>query len=291
MTKFDFDYETRKNEIVGEEYANFQRLKEFFKEEEYNGDTSLLSPFKEHLLNTYRNSIIVSIYSLSEQLLKSSLYKLLDVRFNTEEQSLKDKYILKQMPPATYPITPNLERIQKELGVYRGKFKLYSHSITKRYEDAYKKIINARHKIAHEGKLNNNEDELEGYFLDAIKYIDYLKVNYDGIIKNESEIFNVLDNLFKLPKCLTEFKKFETYKNFDKAKDVPSKNSTKSRLVEITEIIDMIESYSESYDDFNIDYITDIYEPLKKAFDILFESNEVSYSDNYKDFCNTLSGF
>lgn len=281
MVSWQFDYEARKSKIEMEDIPNYLRLREFMPKEEARE----IQTFQNHLFETYENSIVVSIYSLSEQLLKNVIYSLLEVRFH-DDQSNKDKYILSQMPPETYPITPNRERIEKELTVYYSDFKLYSHPWLEQigYKTSYDKIIKARHSVAHE---NAHTADIANHFYSALKYVEYLKVSYDFIL-NRGNLKDI-KNLFLLANWLPEFKKFHSYDNYYNVKDkIPNNGHGHPRITFLTGLVNSIE---ENSDDLQCDYLLELYERLREGYELLLEFDEDNFSEQFADFCNSLDGF
>lgn len=85
-------------------------------------DSLFLVP--SNLIKLIESSIVVAIYSLSEQLLKSTIYKILEVDFSEDTQTYKDKFILDKISPEKHPITPDIDRIIKELKIYNNKLNM-----------------------------------------------------------------------------------------------------------------------------------------------------------------------
>ena len=156
---YSFSYEDRISEI-NNDLAQYNQLKQLSSME-----FEIVS-IPESLINTVENALVVAIYSLSEQLLKNRIYTILDVEFEEENQTHKDKYVLKQMDPDSHPVTPSLDRITAELRTFYPKFKLYTPCVVEAYVKAYKSLLDARHKYAHANRHTQDIDF--GY---ALKFI------------------------------------------------------------------------------------------------------------------------
>lgn len=283
MISFNFSYDEQKSKIESEDIPNYLNLKNFLNKEE----SEELKPFQNHLLETFENSIVVSIYTLSEQLLKKTIYSLLEISFDEKIWSHKDKFILKRMPPDSYPVTPTFQRIVDELSIYNSDFKLYSHPWieTLGYKEAYKKIIDARHKFAHE---NRHTTDISDYFHNALEYIDYLNVSYSHLLRSDSTGLEAIRSIFLLANYIAEFKKFNSYTQFSAIKNKLSKDKHISRIKHLEFLIETIE---EVEDVLECKYLNELYEQLQGAFKILKEFEEDNFQEKFEKFCEQLDGF
>lgn len=254
MSDWDFSYEDRLQDIE-QSIADYTQLKQM-------SETSSLISISPNLIKTIENSLVIAIYSLSEQLLKDKIYNILQVRFIAEEQSSKDKYILKQMPPERYPITPDLDRIRKELRVFYPEFKLYFSKINKDYKDSYVKLIKARHEYAH---ANNHTSDLD--FDAAKRFVEYLKLHYDDI-----EVGNI-NKLETLEKKIFNLCKSSGYLHFESQKQT---------------INDCFNRIKELEDSYFISYIDDVYSFLSEIVDDMNNVTEKYFQEEIEEIKDKL---
>lgn len=227
----------------------------------------------DNLKKIIENSIVVAIYSLSEQLLKDTIYKILEVDFSQNTQTYKDKFILKKMP-LNSPMTPDIDRIMTELKVYYSEFVLKVPNVVSQYEVEYKKLVDARHKYAHGNKHTQNID-----FDYAKKFVEYLRAEYEGLVQKDSVVLHI----FALKEQLDKLLKISCKKNFmnyyQKCKD-KLENCNNS-------IRDKIDN-NEIYD---IDYIDNLYAPLEYTFkklENIYNGNEYVTDDSFKEDMTNL---
>ncbi|MGT2963926.1 hypothetical protein [Streptococcus acidominimus] len=220
----------------------------------------------ENMIKTIENSLVIAIYSLSEQLLKDKIYRVLSVRFDTNEQTPKDKYILKQMPPERYSVTPTLSRIRQELRIYYPSFTLYMPKIISNYKTSYENLVNARHDYAH---ANNHTQNID--FDAAKKFVEYLKLQYDDI-----DYQNYILKIKKLYTYLKHYNNKDTFQNF--------KGHFENKSDEIEHLVVEIEELYNDDARYDLDYLNDIYEPLKEVYTILKGITEESFSDDIEEF-------
>lgn len=257
MVSWQFDYEARMIEIE-QNLQGYTQIKQL-------SENPLVS-VSEGLVKTLENALVVSVYSLSEQLLKDTVYSILDVTFEEEDQTHKDRYILKQMEPSKYPMTPTIDRIRSELRVYSSNFKLYMPEIVRDYKEAYIQLLNARHEYAH---ANNHTENID--FRNALKFIQYLKVHYqefdqrDGYIAKLKELVDIL-------KKINNKDTLQTFKTFLSG----SQNSIDQLISEIEQLSDREDKYDIEYLNDIFNQIIDIYENLSLAPD----ENSVEYADD-----------
>ena len=238
MTDWKFSYEERLEDIE-RAIVDYTWLKQSM-----GGPIS----FSDTLIKTIENSIVISIYSLSEQLLKDKIYSILQVRFNDEEQSPKDKYILNQIPPEKHPITPDLDRIKKELKIFYPEFKLYLPKIVDNYKNSYVQLVKAR-------------------------FVEYLKLQYDDIIANE------ISNIGILEKKLLDLREIENFQHLS------------SKQTEIEEIRNLVDTIDLLDDEYFIDYIKEVFDSLKEAFNIIDTASEAGFKEDISNFRNALTDF
>ena len=86
----NFSFEERMEEIDSS-IASYNSLKKL------RDDENPLVLISSNLIKLIESSIVIAIYSLSEQLLKSTIYKILEVDFSEDTQTYKDKFILDKM--------------------------------------------------------------------------------------------------------------------------------------------------------------------------------------------------
>lgn len=257
MVSWQFDYEARVIEIE-QNLQGYTQIKQW-------SENSLVS-VSEGLVKTLENALVVSVYSLSEQLLKDTVYSILDVTFEEEEQTHKDRYILKQMEPSKYPMTPTFDRIQAELRVYASHFKLYMPNIVKDYKDAYLQLLNARHEYTH---VNNHTENID--FRNALKFIQYLKVHYQEFDQRDgymAKLNELVDTLKKINKKDT----LQTFRTF--------LIGAQSR---IDQLIRDIEQLSDREDRYDIEYLNDIFNQIIDIYENLPlapDENSVDYSED-----------
>lgn len=258
MTDWKFSYEERLEDIE-RAIVDYTWLKQSM-----GGPIS----FSDTLIKTIENSIVISIYSLSEQLLKDKIYSILQVRFNDEEQSPKDKYILNQIPPEKHPITPDLDRIKKELKIFYPEFKLYLPKIVDNYKNSYVQLVKARHDYAH---ANNHTANID--FDAAKRFVEYLKLQYDDIIANE------ISNIGILEKKLLDLREIENFQHLS------------SKQTEIEEIRNLVDTIDLLDDEYFIDYIKEVFDSLKDAFNIIDTASEAGFKEDISNFRNALTDF
>lgn len=228
----------------------------------------------DNLKKIIENSIVIAIYSLSEQLLKDTIYKILEVDFSQANQTYKDKFILDKMPPKTYSITPDIARIKNELRVYNKEFDIKVPKIVSQYKDEYEKLIKARHKYAHGNKHTQDID-----FDYAKKFVEYLRVEYEDLVEGNS----IVSDMFKLKTELNKLLKHnckDAFKHhYENHKDKLDENSSFIR--------DKIDS-NPIYD---IDYIDILYISLEKILEGLeniYQNNEYIQDDSFEKDMNSL---
>lgn len=257
MTRWEFDYETRVAEIELnlQGYVQLKQLSE-----------NSLVLISDGLIKTLENALVISIYSLSEQLLKDTVYSILEVTFEEDSQTHKDRYILKQMDPNKYPMTPTIDRINSELKIYFPEFKLYFPDIVSDYKSAYKQLLNARHDYAH---ANNHTEDID--FGNALKFIQYLKVHYQELRSEDRYITKMLE----LAKLLKKFERKNTIQEFQ--------NFLIGKRANIDLLIDDIKTLSNEEDKYDIDYLNDIFEQIIDVYENLElapDENSIAYDDN-----------
>lgn len=226
----------------------------------------------EKLIKTIENSLIVAIYSLSEQLLKSTIYKLLNVEFDKDSQDAKDLFILKTMPLESHAMTPDIERIKREFQPYKDlnniNFNLISPKLIENYKESYIELIKARHRYAH---ANNHTESID--FKEAMEFVKFLRaVYYDcmnpGFIERLTEAIAEIE-AFKIEKV----NNWQTYS----CKNKPSLN-----IVGLDTAFDagMIETNISGNDGeenlFDIEPLNDIFDLIKEIeeeFDTIEEDN------------------
>ncbi|MBF0806251.1 MULTISPECIES: hypothetical protein [unclassified Streptococcus] len=243
--------------------ADYTQLKQLVNNE--------LFTMSESLIKTLENSLVIAIYSLSEQLLKNTIYKILEVQFDIDQQTPKDRYILGQMPPERYPVTPTIERILAEMKFYYPKFELYTPSIVMNYKDSYVKLVKARHDYAH---ANNHTQNID--FDSAKKFVEYLNFQYNDI--NNGNYISKIKSLYNL---LNKFVDKEHFRNF-----YPHYEAKSNEINELVNELDTLYNSDESYD---IDYLNDIYEPLREGYTILLNITEESFSEDIEKFKNCIA--
>lgn len=256
---YNFCYEERLSEIE-KSIADYTQLKHFA-----SGELGLIS-ISENLIKTIENSLVIAIYSLSEQLLKDKIYRVLQVRFDKNEQTPKDKYILRQMPPERYPVTPDLIRIKNELKLYYPNFTLYTPKIISNYRESYKNLVKARHDYAH---ANNHTQNID--FDAAKKFVEYLKLQYDDI-----------DHQNYILKIKSVYTFLESYKNKENFQNFKGHFENKSKSIE--NLVEEIENLYNNDSRYDLDYLNDIYEPLKECYIILKNITEESFFDDIEEF-------
>lgn len=257
MVSWQFDYEARVIEIE-QNLQGYTQIKQL-------SENSLVS-VSAGLVKTLENALVVSVYSLSEQLLKDTVYSILDVTFEEEEQTHKDRYILKQMEPSKYPMTPTFDRIQSELCVYSSNFKLYMPDIVKDYKDAYRQLLNARHEYAH---ANNHTENID--FRNALKFIQYLKVHYQEFDQRDGYMAK-LNELVGILKKVNKKDTLQTFKTF--------LIGVQNR---INQLIDEIKQLSDREDKYDIEYLNDIFVQIIDIYENLAlapDEDSVEYAEN-----------
>ncbi|NYS33240.1 hypothetical protein HZZ02_05530 [Streptococcus danieliae] len=256
----NFSYRDRLTEIE-KTIGDYTQLKQL----ENNG----LFLISKHLLKTIESSLVIAIYSLSEQMLKNKIYRVLEVQFEEENQTPKDMYILKQMPPDRYAVTPNLRRIKQELELYYPQFELYTPKIVTDYKESYEKLVAARHDYAHANYHTENID-----FESAKKFVEYLNVQYDDI--DNYNYIHKIKHFYSLLNRFTREKNNKDFQTFESYFEVKSG--------EVESVVTEIEDLYSSDDCYDIDYLNDIYEPLKESYRILVNITEESFSDDIEEF-------
>lgn len=263
--EYNFSYQER-IENIENSIASYNQLKQL------STQASGFITISDSLLNNLGSSLVVAIYSLSEQLLKDTIYKLLEVDFKEETQSFKDKFILKQITPESHPITPDLDRIKSELKIFDSNFKLFLPKITETYKEAYMNLIQARHDYAH-GNIHTEGIE----YTDALRFVEYLNIHYSEIIEGKY-IKDIQDYSKKLEKLKnhTDYQQF----TFHKGQIAPS----------LSMYVDQIEELYSSEEKYDIYYLNEIYESLKEANDMLDDIQEDTFQDDIQKFKEFLDG-
>lgn len=203
----------------------------------------------DNLKKIIENSIVIAIYSLSEQLLKYTIYKILEVEFSQNAQTYKDKFILDKMPPKTYSMTPDIVRIKNELRVYNKGFDIKVPKIVSQYKDEYEKLIKAQHKYAHGNKHTQDID-----FDYAKKFVEYLRVEYEDLVEENS----IVSDMFKLKTELNKLLKHNCKDGF--------KHHYESHKDKLAENSSFIRDKIDSNPIYDIDYIDVLYTSLVKIF-------------------------
>lgn len=249
-----FSYQNRVDqiEIMLSDYTQLKQL----------ADNSLIQ-ISQNLTRTLESSLVVAIYSLSEQLLKYSIYSILEIEFEEERKTAKDKFILKQMPIENFPITPTLDRIKKEIKVYSSEFKLFLPASCENYKKAYIELLNARHEFAH---ANNHADDID--FLSALKFIEYLKLQYE-----EFEGRGYIHKIDTFLELLNRFKKVDNYQGFDNLYQ-REKDKLESYLADI-------ENTYASDSKYDIEYLNEILETLKDSYNGLSFINDDNFNSDF----------
>jgi hypothetical protein len=263
MSEFDFDGRVREIEKDLLSLDSFKNL-----------TIGSMMSIEDSLIETIEDSIVIAIYSLSEQMLKDTIYRILEVTDLEHPKSAKDIYILNQMPPDSYPITPKLDRIKKELKLYNNSFNLLLPTITENYKEAYNHLVKARHDYAHA-----NEHTREVDFRGALEFVKYLRAEYYEFGKEQY--------LFSLKDIISEIKQL----NFNKVKDYSEfqRRINNFRYEEKKKILDRLldkgliqtkiqEQIYEIYI-YDNEYITTLNDDLDEILDILSEIDEESFSE------------
>ncbi|WP_409373673.1 hypothetical protein [Streptococcus suis] len=256
-----FSYQNRVNQIE-EMLSGYNQLKQLA--------GNPLIQISQNLTKTLESSLVVAIYSLSEQLLKYSLYSILEIEFEEERKTAKDKFILKQMPIENFPISPTLDRIKKEIKVYSSEFKLFLPASCENYKNAYIELLNARHEFAH---ANNHTDDID--FLSALKFIEYLKLQYE-----EFEGRGYINKISLLSEQLAKFRKIDNYQGFERLY-----LSKKSNLDTLILEIDTMFNTDTKYD---IDYLNDILEVLNDIYKEFQFINEDNFASDFSPLLEKL---
>ncbi|MBZ2065816.1 hypothetical protein K1I94_02780 [Streptococcus sanguinis] len=256
---YKFSYQER-IENIENSIASYNQLKQL------STQASGFITISDSLLDNLGSSLVVAIYSLSEQLLKDTIYKLLEVDFKEETQSFKDKFILKQIPPESHPITPDLDRIKSELKIFDSNFKLYLPKITDTYKKAYIKLIKARHDYAH-GNIHTEGIE----YTDALHFVEYLNIHYSEIIEGK-----YIKNIQDYGKNLIKLKDHENYQEFTFHKE--------EIATSLSMCVGQIEELYFSEEKYDIYYLNEIYESLKEAHDMLNDIKEDTFQEDIQKF-------
>lgn len=256
-----FSYQDRVNQIE-EMLVGYTQLKQL-------ADNSLIQ-ISPNLIKTLESSLVVAIYSLSEQLLKYSIYSILEIEFEEARKTAKDKFILKHMPIENFPITPTLDRIKKEIKVYSLAFKLFLPVSCENYKNAYIELLNARHEFAH---ANNHTDNID--FSNALKFIEYLKLQYE-----EFEGQGYINKICLLSELLAKFKKIDNYQGFENLY-----RSEESNMATLLGEIDEIYNSNVKYD---IDYLNDIQDVLKDIYEAFQFINEDNFASDFSPLLERL---
>lgn len=260
---YNFSYQER-IENIENSIASYNQLKQL------STQASGFITISDSLLDNLGSSLVVAIYSLSEQLLKDTIYKLLEVDFKEETQSFKDKFILKQIPPESHPITPDLDRIKSELKIFDSNFKLYLPKITDTYKKAYIKLIQARHDYAH-GNIHTEGIE----YTDALRFVEYLNIHYSEIIEG-----NYIKVIQDYGKSLIKLKIHTDYQQFACHKETITTS--------LSMYVDQIEELYSSEKKYDIYYLNDIYESLREAHDMLDDIQEDTFQEDIQKYREKL---
>lgn len=263
----NFSFEERMEEIDSS-IASYNSLKKL------RDDENPLVLISSNLIKLIESSIVIAIYSLSEQLLKSTIYKILEVDFSEDTQTYKDKFILDKISPEKHPITPDIDRINKELKIYNNKLNMKIPKVVNRYKIEYEKLIDARHKYAHGNKHTENID-----FDYAKKFIEYLRVVYEDLVQEKSIVSYIND----LKKQLENLLGHESIEQFRHHFSGCSNNLENIK----TTIVEKIEN-NKIYD---IAYIDDLYTPLEnilKELENIYQNNEYIQDDSFEKDMNSL---
>lgn len=241
--------------------------------------------FSPTLIHTIENALVVAIYSLSEQMLKNKIYNILDVHFDENEQDLKDKFIFDRMPD-NYAMTPNVDRIEKELKVYYRGFKLYLPKINIKYKEAYNDLVKARHSFAH---ANIHTEDID--FKKAIEFVKYLHSEYEDFnfkyyVDALKEIHKELINLnFENLKTYSSFRRRIEAIDFEKLKD-------KKRQFETNGVRSyQINGDNKIYDIYDIDYLNNIVGSIDNCISLVGSVDEKDFEVTILDIRKSLKFF
>lgn len=146
-------------------------------------------------IDSYEFSLLISCYTISEQLLKKFIYHILEKDGNSNEYI--DLFINTKINPESFSPNVLITRITKQISVFCNTYKLL---INENHEDfkIYNSMIKARHQYAH---ANNYPFEFHNYAT-CIKVIEYLSFEYSFFIHNkklrliiQNEFSNIKDNM------------------------------------------------------------------------------------------------
>ncbi|RSJ89321.1 hypothetical protein [Streptococcus mitis] len=261
--EYNFSYENRFADIENR-IASFNEVTQLFRQ---NPDL-ITNP--DTVKSTMKMSLVIAIYSLSEQLLKNSLYSVLNVNFNEENQGPHDKFILNRMSPNTLPMTPTIERIEQEHRILFTEFKLYIPPKIKKYQNKYEQLLKARHGYAHSNEYVDNVD------YDATKhFVGYLKIHYDNVnmFSFRQEIANFV-NLFH--KFRDDRFKYSTFDYFFRDTVGPQ---ISSHFEEITK-------YYEEFETNNC--LDDIYDVINDNMNLFNNLSEENFQEDREQICELI---
>ena len=153
-------------------------------------------------IDSYEFSLLISCYTISEQLLKNFIYHILEKDGNSNEYI--DLFINKKIDPEKFSPSVLTNKIKEQIEVFCANYKLI---ISEDHEDfrIYNNMIKARHQYAH---ANHYPFEFQNYTI-CIRVIEYLSFEYRIFIDNKELRLKIQNDIFDIKKSMEKVIKWK----------------------------------------------------------------------------------
>jgi hypothetical protein len=181
-------------------------------------DSEIFSPMK-NVIRDGEKALLVECYTISEQMMKSTIYQLLN--FDISEKSDYQKFLNHKISPEKFSPNAKTSEISKLFKQY-GFSPLFLTNLS-----LYDSMIDARHKYAHKGTYQFSYSDIPK----LVEILKYLEFEYRMFLaKNE---WGTFQNLFN--SCLKNGEKsVQSQQNYED--DINNLKRLSSKIIEIVRV-------------------------------------------------------
>lgn len=200
MQIYDLDFETRFSQLKNQiDYLNNINESMSEKREKYRlfaQENSIDFISLETCCRMFERTVLIDAYTLSEQLVKSLYYELIEK--DRHENDCLNKFINSKVN--TDKFSPNVKYNEIEKRLKQDLLSDFKFIYSKSSDEiqSYNSMVDARHKYAHSGSylFNNNQ------FNDVVAVIDYLYMEFIILIENKADFRIAFQEAFRKMKEL-----------------------------------------------------------------------------------------
>ncbi len=258
MQIYELDYDMRRD-MLNEQIGHLKNIQESIaeKRDKYREFSRLNNIDFNSLYSCckmYERSVLIDVYTLSEQLVKNSYYQLID-KDGYNNDCLK-RFINEKVNPNKF--SPNVlyttieKSISKELS---EKFKFIYNKNNDEVQ-SYNNMVQARHIYAHSGNYLFDNEKFE----DVVKVIDYMHMEFSILICEGNLFrFNFQEDFRKLNTLTKDAEKLISQLQYENKEKREALKSNFSELkLQCKKIVDMYDRYLSTCELFN-----EVYEKIK----------------------------